>query len=72
MKSKVYFIRLNDKEEDSLIRAKFSRLLNKSDLFGFINRVHAVVIKTHFGEEGAERAHISSPHKRVKLVADCP
>ena len=67
MKSKVYFIRLNDKEEDSLIKAKFSRLLNKSDLFGFINRGDSVAIKTHFGEEG-NTAHIKPPY--LKIVAE--
>lgn len=67
MKSKVYFIRVNDGEEDALVRAKFSRLLNKEDFFGFIRKGDSVVIKTHFGEEG-NTGHVKPPY--IKIVAE--
>jgi hypothetical protein len=67
VKSKVYFIRVNDKEKDALTREKFSRLLDKADPFGFISEGDSVAIKTHFGEEG-NTGHIKPPY--LKIVAE--
>jgi uncharacterized protein len=67
VKSKVFFIGLGEKEEDRLVQAKFSRLLDKTLPFGFIKKGDSVAIKTHFGEEG-NTAHIKAPY--LKIVSE--
>lgn len=67
MKSKVFFIRVKDKEDDAGVMEKFSRLLDKADAFGFIKDSDSVAIKTHFGEEG-NTGHIKPPY--LKMVVD--
>jgi uncharacterized Fe-S center protein len=67
VKSKVYFISLDDKEADALVMAKFSRLMDKADPFGFIKTGESVAVKTHFGEEG-NTGHIKPPY--LKMVVE--
>ena len=52
MKSKVYFIKVNDPDDAGTIKEKFARLLDKSDCLGFIRKSNLAVVKMHFGEEG--------------------
>jgi hypothetical protein len=52
MKSKVYFIKVDDRDELQARKAKFSYLLDKSNILDFIDKPKQVVIKMHFGEEG--------------------
>jgi uncharacterized Fe-S center protein len=52
MKSKVYFIRVDNSNDRQDIKQKFFRLLNVSGLLNFIRKGDKVAIKMHFGEEG--------------------
>jgi len=52
MKSKVYFIPVDNSDGHPAIKAKFSRLLNQSKLFDFLSQGEKTAIKMHFGEEG--------------------
>lgn len=51
-KSRVYFVKINDSDDLQLRKARFSTLLDKSNLLDFIGRNQEVAIKLHFGEEG--------------------
>ena len=52
MKSKVYFTQVGNADNAETIAAKLSRLLDKSQLLGFIGKNDTVAVKMHFGEEG--------------------
>jgi len=52
MKSKVYFIKVDDRDDLQVRKAKFSYLLDKSNLLDFIDKAKQVVVKMHFGEDG--------------------
>jgi uncharacterized Fe-S center protein len=67
VKSKVYFLKLNDKENDMAVQTKFSKLLDQVQPFSFIESDDSVAIKTHFGEDG-NTGHIKPPY--LKIVAD--
>ncbi len=51
MNNKVYFIKINDNESDSMIAEKTSKVLNDESLLSFIAPKDLVAIKTHFGEK---------------------
>lgn len=51
MKSKVYFISVNDSDTKEIIKEKFNRLLFETNIFDFIRKDDKVAIKLHFGEE---------------------
>lgn len=53
MKEKVYFIKMQDKEDDRSVCRKLKQVLEKKDLFSFISGKDLVAVKTHFGEEGS-------------------
>jgi len=52
MKSKVYFIAVNNSEAINNINIKLERLVDESSLFDFISKDSQVAVKIHFGEEG--------------------
>ena len=52
MKSKVYFISVNNSDDMQAIKQKFARLLKESRLLDFIRKDDKVAVKMHFGEEG--------------------
>ncbi len=52
MKSKVYFIRLQNAEKIQAVADKLKRLLEESRVLNFIQPNSKVAVKMHFGEEG--------------------
>ena len=52
MKSRVYFIRVDNSDTAGIIKAKFHKLIETSRVFDFIRKGERVAIKMHFGEEG--------------------
>ncbi len=52
MKSKVYFIRVNDSDSVDIIKSKLERLIRVSEALDFIRKGVRVAMKMHFGEEG--------------------
>lgn len=52
MKSKVYFISVDNSDSPQDIRQKFRRLLKECRLLDFIRKNDKVALKMHFGEEG--------------------
>jgi len=52
MKSKVYFVPVNESDSIQAINQKLTRLLSESKLFDFIGAGESVAVKMHFGEEG--------------------
>ena len=52
MKSKVYFIAVENTDKPETIRIKFARLLKESGLLDVVCRGDRAAIKIHFGEEG--------------------
>jgi len=52
MKSKVYFIPVDNSNELALVNEKLKKLLAASKILDFIGKDDRVVIKLHFGEEG--------------------
>jgi len=52
MKSKVYFIAVENTDKPETIRTKFARLLKESGLLDVVRRGDRAAIKIHFGEEG--------------------
>ncbi|MDD5155471.1 MAG: DUF362 domain-containing protein, partial [Candidatus Omnitrophica bacterium] len=52
MKSRVYFVRINDADGLELRKAKLSALLEGSNLLDFIVPSQQIALKMHFGEEG--------------------
>lgn len=52
MKSKVYFVKVNDSDDKNTIKSKFIRLLDESRILDFIRQKDRVAVKLHFGEEG--------------------
>ncbi len=53
MKEKVYFIKMQDKEDDRSLCRKLKHALEKKDFFSFIGPKDLTAVKTHFGEEGS-------------------
>jgi uncharacterized protein len=52
MKSKVYFVRVGEKEPQASVGAKLSALLKNSDVNSVVSSGDKAVLKLHFGEEG--------------------
>ncbi|HTZ11234.1 MAG TPA: DUF362 domain-containing protein [Candidatus Margulisiibacteriota bacterium] len=52
MKSKVYFISVNNPDSIPLVQEKLKRLLKESNFLGFVPEHGRLAIKIHFGEEG--------------------
>ena len=52
MKSRVYFVGVSDSDSLESIQEKLSRLLDKSNLFDFVDDGDSIAVKMHFGEEG--------------------
>ncbi|MCM8796386.1 MAG: DUF362 domain-containing protein [Candidatus Omnitrophica bacterium] len=52
MKSRVYFIAVNNVDTAVDIKIKLTQLLLDSRILGFVNKGSSVCIKMHFGEEG--------------------
>jgi hypothetical protein len=52
VKSKVYFIKVDDADGLETRKEKLCRLLDKSSLLDFIGKSERVALKIHFGEEG--------------------
>ncbi len=52
MKSKVYFIRLDNSDSPGVIKLKLGQLIKASRILDFIRKGDRVAIKMHFGEEG--------------------
>lgn len=52
MKSKVYFIRVDNSNGIGIIKLKFKRLIEVSGVLDFIRKGSRVAMKIHFGEEG--------------------
>lgn len=52
MKSKVYFVRVNDSDATGIIKSKLKRLIETSQVLDFIRKGDRVAMKIHFGEEG--------------------
>ncbi|MGE5342660.1 MAG: DUF362 domain-containing protein [Candidatus Omnitrophota bacterium] len=50
MKEKVFFIKMQDNEEDALLCSKLEKAIRENDLFSFIKPRDMVAVKTHFGE----------------------
>ena len=64
MKSQVYFIKVRDASDIWTVDNKLKKLLDKSNLLGFINKNDDVVVKLHFGEAGNAN-HVRPEHLRV-------
>ncbi|MCX6578936.1 MAG: DUF362 domain-containing protein [Candidatus Aminicenantes bacterium] len=54
MNEKVYFIKMADNQDDSVIYQKLEQLIKEKDLFSFIQAKDMVAVKTHFGEENTK------------------
>ena len=67
MKSKVYFIEVNDASDIWTVNKRLKTLLEESNLLGFIRRDDNAVLKLHFGEAG--NANSVRP-EHVRIVCD--
>jgi uncharacterized protein len=54
MKSDVYFIKKNDREEDESLCRRLEKVLREKDFLNIIGAKDFVAIKTHFGEQGTK------------------
>jgi uncharacterized protein len=52
MKSRVYFIAVNNSDSQQIINQRLKRLIDESSVLDFIHKNDKVVFKLHFGEEG--------------------
>ena len=50
--SKVYFIKVDESDPVETVKAKLSKLLDKSRLLDFIQKRESTAVKMHFGDEG--------------------
>ena len=64
MKSKVFFISLNDSNSLEIINEKLKVLLDESRVLAFIPNESRVAVKVHFGEEG-NTGFVRPEHLRV-------
>jgi hypothetical protein len=67
MKTKVYFIAVDNSDKPQEVRLKFSRLLEESRVLDFINKGERVTVKMHFGE--ADNTGFVKP-EYARLVCD--
>ena len=54
MKNKVYFINIENNENDEIISEKLAKVLEEKELLDFIKPKDLVAVKTHFGEKNTE------------------
>lgn len=54
MKEKVFFIRMQDNEDDTLVSKRLEKAIQTNDFFSFIQPKDMVALKTHFGEKTTE------------------
>lgn len=52
MKSKVYFVRVENSDTTGIIKSKLKRLIETSQILDFMRKGDRVAMKIHFGEEG--------------------
>ena len=52
MKSKVYFVAVNDANNISAVNEQLKKLIEKSGVLDFIRQEYKVAVKAHFGEAG--------------------
>jgi len=64
MKSKVYFVAVNDANDIRTVNDKLESLLEKSQVLDFIRKEQKVAVKLHFGEEG-NAGFVRPEHVRV-------
>ena len=64
MKSKVYFVAVNDANDIRTVNDKLKRLIEKSRVLDFIRKEYKVAVKLHFGEEG-NTGFVRPGHVRV-------
>ena len=67
MKSKVFFVPVEDAEDISAVNDKLKSLLVESRVLAFSEDVKKVVVKLHFGEEGTD-AFVRPAH--LRLICD--
>ena len=51
MKEKVFFLKMTDNEDDTIVCSKLEKAIKEKNLFSFIEPKDMVAIKTHFGEK---------------------
>jgi uncharacterized Fe-S center protein len=79
MKSKVYFVPVEDADKIDDVNAKLSRLLAESRVLDFIGKDRRVAVKLHFGEAGTtgyvkdkkEKSGFINFAVRVNKECDC-
>ncbi len=54
MKEKIFYIKMNENEDDNSICQKLTDTIKTNNLFSFIAPKDMVAVKTHFGEEGTK------------------
>lgn len=64
MKSRVYFVPVENAEGINTVNDRLKRLLEKSGVLAFAGEVRNVAVKLHFGEEGTD-AFVRPDHLRV-------
>ncbi|MDD5561260.1 MAG: DUF362 domain-containing protein [Candidatus Omnitrophica bacterium] len=64
MKSKVYFVSVNDCNDLDGVNKKLRILLDKSKVLDFLSKKSKVAVKVHFGEEG-NTGFVRAEHLRV-------
>lgn len=64
MKSKVYFVPVDNASDIAAINQKLEKLLRHCNFFDFIEKNTSVAVKLHFGEEG-NTGFVSPGHVRV-------
>jgi len=52
MKSKVYFVPVNNNDDIDAVKLKVGKLLAESEVLDFVQKEDKVALKLHFGEEG--------------------
>lgn len=64
MKSKVYFIAVNNSDDLQSVTHVLKKLIAQSGVLGFIQEGQTVAVKMHFGEEGAS-AFVNPAYVRI-------
>jgi len=52
-KEKVFFVKVDDKEDDRSVCRRLRQVIEEKDFFSFIGQKNLVAVKTHFGEVNA-------------------
>ena len=67
MKSKVYFVKVDNSDDKSKIKASLKRLLAESGILSFLSKNQKTALKIHFGEEG-NTGYVNPEY--VRVIAD--